>query len=52
MTKKSVSTINVEDEMMTMSDLYDKIKMFPVEENDENSRSADNSQKYIKMVLP
>ena len=34
-----------------MQDLYDVIKMFPVEENDENSRSAFNSQKYIKMVL-
>ena len=44
--------MNEAEEMMTLHDLYDVIKMFPVEENDENSRSADNSQKYIKMVLP
>ena len=30
---------------MTLQDLYDVIKMFPEEENDEVFRRADNSQK-------
>ena len=34
-----------------MQDLYDLIKIFPVEENDEDFRSTVNSQKYMKMVL-
>ena len=37
--------------MMTLQDLYDVINMFPEEENDEDFRSAVNSQKYIKIVL-
>ena len=37
--------------MATIQNLYDVIKMFPEEENDENFRSAVNSQKYIKIVL-
>ena len=49
--EKSVSTMNEAEEMMTLQDLYDVIKMFPEEENDEDFRSAVNSQKYIKIVL-
>ena len=37
--------------MATMQDLYEVIKMFPEEENDEDFRSTVNSQKYIKIVL-
>ena len=38
--------------MATMQDLYEVIKMFPEEENDEYFRSTVNSQKYIKIGLP
>ena len=42
---KSVAPINEEEEMTTMQDLDDVIKMFPEEANDEYFRSSENRPK-------